>query len=512
MSASKSTCSLDPIPTILLKSVLPDLLNVITKITNESLSSGIFPCELKTALVKPVLKKASLDCNVFKNYRPVSNIPFLSKVIEKAVSQRLITYLSENNLLEEFQSAYKVKHSTETALLEVQNQILTSLDRGDGVFLALLDLSAAFDTVEHAILLRFMEMSLGVCGTVLNWFSSYLSERTQQVSIENTVSESGSVLYGVPQGSVLGPIIFCVYILPLGKIIQNHGLKYHIYADDTQLLCPFPIHDPFPVLNKLELCVADIRAWMLKNQLKVNDDKTEFLVIASKSKQQHLPDSLSLQVGTSTVTASESARNLGVVFDKEMDMNAQVSSVCRSVHFHLRKISSIRHLLTTAATEKLVHSLISSRLDYCSVLLTGLPSYRVRRLQAAQNSAARVVSKTKKYDHITPVLQSLHWLPVEHRITFKLLLITFKILRDQAPAYLKVLLSLHVPGRSLRSANQQLLSVPVTHLKTYGDRTFAYAAAHMWNSLPLTIKSSSDVESFKSCLKTHLFKIAYCDT
>ena len=209
-------------------------------------------------------------------------------MIEKEVSNRLLSYMSTNDLLEEYQSAYKEKHSTETALLQVQNQILGSLDKGFGVFLALLDLSAAFDTVEHPILLQFMETSLGVSGSVLKWFKSYLSDRSQRVFIDNVASSHQSLLFGVPQGSVLGPIIFCVYTLPLGRIIKKHGVKYHIYADDTQLHCPFDIHDPLPVLNKLQACISDIRAWMIQNQLKINDEKTEFLVIASKSKQQFL--------------------------------------------------------------------------------------------------------------------------------------------------------------------------------------------------------------------------------
>ena len=355
----------DPIPTPLLKEVLPQLLPFITQIVNESLSSGIFPLELRTALVNPLIKKASLDPNNYKNYRPVSNIPYLSKVIEKIVSHRLLSYLSKNNLLEEYQSAYKAHHSTETALLEVQNHLLSAVDKGQGVFLALLDLSAAFDTVPHDTLLNFMEKSLGICGIPLKWFSSYLSERTQKVSIGNAISQPTSLSFGVPQGSVLGPIIFCLYTLPLGRIIQSHGLMYHIYADDTQVHCPFNITDPTPSLKKLELCIADIRSWMLQNQLKINDDKTEFLIITSKQKKNSLPCSLKLRMGSCDVLPSKMARNLGVIFDNELRMDHQIANMCKGMHHHLRTIGSIRHLLTIDATEKLVHAIISSRLDYC---------------------------------------------------------------------------------------------------------------------------------------------------
>ena len=186
----------------------------------------------------------SLDLNLYKNYRPVSNTPYLSKVIEKIIIHRLLSHLSKNNLLEEYQSAYKAHHTTKTALLEVQNHLLSAVDKGQWAFLALLDLSPAFYTVLHDTLSDFMEKSLGICGIPLKWFSSYLSERTQKLSIGNTISQPRSLSFGVPQGSVLGLIIFYLYTLHFGQIMQSHGLMYHIYADDIQVHCPFNITDP----------------------------------------------------------------------------------------------------------------------------------------------------------------------------------------------------------------------------------------------------------------------------
>ena len=374
--------------------------------------------------------------------------------------------------------------------------------------MALLDLSAAFDTVEHDILHNFIETSLGISGSALQWFQSYLTERTQKVIVQNTQSDSKNLLYGVPQGSIMGPLIFCVYTLPLGRIIRSHSVKYHIYADDTQLLCPFQKEDPYSALKKLESCVADIRVWMLRNQLKINDDKTQFLVLTKKS-QKHMSSNFVLQVGSCSVAPSATARNLGVMFDSNMSMDAQISSICKSVHFHLRKIGSIRHLLSSEATSMLVHSLISSRLDYCNVLLQGVPSCKLQRLQSVQNCAARIVSKCGKYDHITPILCSLHWLPVKERIMYKLILMAYKALHGLAPLHIQNLVSVPQVSRSLRSANRLLLSVPSSNLKSYGDRSFTVAAANEWNKLPVTLKASTSVDIFKSGLKTYLFKSAY---
>ena len=245
-------------------------------------------------------------------------------------------------------------------------------------------------------------------------------------------------------------------------------------------------------------------SWMLLNQLKINDNKTEFLVIASKQKRHLLPQNLNLQVGACSVVPSKSAKNLGVAFDEQMKMDNQISEVCRSIHFHLKTVKSIRHLLTTDATEKLVHALISSRLDYCNSLLAGQPDCKYKRLQSLQNAAARVVSRVGKYDHITPVLKNLHWLPVEQRVIFKILLLTYKILHDTGPIYLKKFVTCYTPERDLHSSKLMLLVIPNVHLKTYGERTFAYAAAKAWNNLPMSVKECSTIDSFKNKVKTFI--------
>ncbi len=181
--------------------------------------------ELKSAIIHPLIKKPSLDPEILKNFRPVSNLSFISKVIEKVVAARLQDHMNANNLLDPMQSAYRAGYSTETALLRVHNDIVSSVDNGKGVFLVLLDLSAAFDTVDHEILLKFLEDYIGLDGSVLKLFDSYLSGRTQCVSISGVLSEFSDLLYGVPQGSVLGPIEFCIYTTALGAIFR---LQYSI--------------------------------------------------------------------------------------------------------------------------------------------------------------------------------------------------------------------------------------------------------------------------------------------
>ncbi len=259
------SCSLDIIPTWLLKQCLPSIVQPLTAIINMSLKSGVFPKALKEAIVSPIIKKASLDPNELKNYRPVSNIKCFSKVIEKCVMSQLYDHMSENQLLDPYQSAYKPKHGTETALLKVKNDILSSLDKHKAVFLILLDLSAAFDTIDYDILSHRLSQSLGITETTNKWIMSYLTERTSQVCISGQRSSKHTMDFGLPQGSVVGPGMFSYYTYPLGKIIQKHKLSYHIYADDTQLYIDFDPRKPgdtVSALHKIQACVKDIKLWM----------------------------------------------------------------------------------------------------------------------------------------------------------------------------------------------------------------------------------------------------------
>lgn len=272
----------------------------ITAIINKSLSSGIVPPEFKRAIVTPILKKPTLDQNDLKNYRPVSNLSFLSKLLEKVVIQQTLKHLETNNLAEPFQSAYRKCHSTETALLKIMNDLLIAADRKECSLFTLLDLSTAFDTIDHEILLQRLEISFGFSGTVLNWFRSYVSGRYQTVSAAEKTSEPAPLSFGVPQGSVLGPLLFVIYTQPLGKLISNLGLSYHFYADDTQMYSSSCSPNCDLLISNTQTCVQAIKSWMDSNKLKLNQDKTEIMFIKSSNRvSSAIPESVNL--GNDTV-------------------------------------------------------------------------------------------------------------------------------------------------------------------------------------------------------------------
>ena len=512
MKAPSKTCILDPIPTALLKSCIDELLPITHKVVNLSLTTGVMPNLYKHAIVIPLLKKPGADL-VFKNFRPVSTLPFMSKIIEKAVSQQLSEHVTKYELSEELQSAYKSKHSTETALIKIMNDILLETDSQNVVVMAFLDLSAAFDTVDHSILLTRLETLFGVQKSALNWFRTYLIGRTQSVHIDGCTSKSKTLECCVPQGSGLGPDLYCKYSLPLGIIIRIFLILFHMYADDSQLykgVNPNNSDEQRSTVELLQSCIAEISSWMSSNKLKLNEEKTEFL-IAGTPKQRSKVIIDSLNVGGVDIKATDCVRNLGVLIDEDLSMKNQVYAICKSCYHHLRSISSIRPYLTREAAKTVVHSVITSRLDYCNAILVGIPEYLVLKLQRVQNWAARIVFNLRKYDHITPSLKALNWLPVEKRIKFKINVITFKALKGEAPTYIKAMLEYHQSARSTRSSRKQfILEEKRSKLVTMGDRAYSIVAPKYWNNLPDDIRDLNlSLDIFKKRLKTLYYVQAY---
>ena len=435
----------------------------------------------------------------------------MSKVLEKVVAKRLLDHMELHNLHEIMQSAYKQLHSTETALVRVQNDILNHLDDKKGVILVLLDLSAAFDTIDHDTLFHQLHHRLGLSDIALQWFKSYLSGRTQSVSIENSSSKPTPLQFGVPQGSVLGPLLYTIYTLPLGDILREAGISYHLYADDTQLYLSFNIKDHSSqqeCLEDMQQCVSKIKSWMTCNKLKLNDEKTEVMFMSSRHYHKSI-DLNGFAVDSVIIEPATSVRNIGVIFDNIMTMKDQVTAVCKSSHFHLRNIGRIRKCITYEACEKLIHAFVTSRLDCCNATLYGLPDIQYNRLQRVLHIAARILTLIPPSRHITPILKKLHWLPKEQRVEYKIILLTFKALHDLAPHYLQELLKPYPTPRPLRSGDDNLLDIPKTRTKTYGDRAFSYAAPKLWNELPEHMRSISEIAPFKKELKSFLFSAAY---
>ena len=432
-------------------------------------------------------------------------------MLEKIVARQLVSHLNSAGLLPSLQSAYRANHSTETAVLKVLSDILPDIDSGDLSALVLLDLSAAFDTVDHEILLRRLDTSFLVSGTPLHWLKSYLTNRRQHVRVRSTSSPSSRMLCGIPQGSVLGAILFLIYGGDLQRLIEEHGLRPHLYADDSEIYGSCRPSMYLELQTRISACIDDVAEWMRSNRLQLNSAKTEILWCASSRRLHQLPRTV-LRVGSDYVTPSVVVRDLGVLLDADVSMKSHVMRTVSTSFFMLRQLRSIRRSVPRAVLQSLVVSLVLSRLDYGNATLVGIPQNLLRRLQSVMNAAARLIYPSSRFDHITPLLKRLHWLKAKERIDFKVAVLVYKCLHGTAPPYLagELSRSADVQGRSrLRSASSSQLVVRRTSRSTLGDRSFVVAGPRLWNNLPQHVTSASSLQVFKNRLKTHLFKTSF---
>ena len=270
-------------------------------------------------------------------------------------------------------------------------------------------LSAAFDTIDHNILLDYLKSWFGLGGTVLRWFGSYLRNRCKAIKIGSTLSELSNLIYGIPQGSVLGPLLFSLYTTPLSKIIRLHPyIKFHFYADDTQLYIHLSHKNASSAVAKLNACLHDVQEWMSLSKLKLNPEKTEFIIFGSKAQRLKISSHFPVSILGSLLHLVDSVRNLGVWFDADFSFSEHIKRTCKACFLQMRDLRRIRKYLTPEVTV-----LVSSRLDYCNSLFRGLSGFNQHKLQSIQNTLARIVINHGKYAHVTPILKKLHWLPVK---------------------------------------------------------------------------------------------------
>ena len=412
----------------------------LLKLCPSVFSEGTFPT--KSAAVTPLLKKPSLDPDNPANYRPISNLNNISKIIDHLFLSQFYPHVTSSPNFNHLQSAYRPHHSTEIALLQTFDDIFCSADRSQSTLLVSLDLSTAFDTIDHSRLLSRLSTSFGVRGAALAWLTSYLTNRTQTVRIGSVTSEPSICLSGVPRGSVLGPIVFSLFISPIGQIVSDFGISHQQYANDAQLYISLKSATAGTSISNLETCLSTLHSWLCFNGL---------------------------------------------------------SLIFISDHFD----TSGARLLTTWLFQLLLHW---SNHDF----ITATPyfsachvSISTSSIQHVQNLAARLALNEWR-SPTQQILVKLHWLSIQSRIKFKICTLTYKLLSVNQPANLRSLITSYVPPRLLRSSDQCLLTQPRTRA-CIGQRAFSVCVPSVWNSLPLSIRLSPTLATFKRNLKTFYF-------
>lgn len=483
---------LDNIPARLLKEC-PDLISEsLTQIFNESIKTGIFPTDWKRARVTPLYKNSGERTDP-SNYRPISVIPVIAKLIERVVYNQLYKYLIDNKLLSQYQSGFRSLHSTVTALLEATDSWAWNIDQGLVNSVVFLDLKKAFDTVDHDILLSKLHF-YGIEDVALQWFESYLKNRSQACSVNGFQSTDLSITCGVPQGTILGPLLFLIYINDLPNCLSH--LIPRMYADDTSLT--YAGNDIDNINDNVNDDLKRVYAWLAANKLTINMSKTEFLLIGSRQRLLRFPASPHLTINDKPVTQVSSTKSLGVIIDENLSWGHHIQSISKKIASGISALKRIRYFVPRETLITVYNALIQPHFDYCSAVWDGCSKGLADKLQKLQNRAARIITFSNYDARTIDIFNSLGWVPLQQQRAFSKALIMFKTLNDLAPDYIssKFIDRSKVNKYNLRNTEHKLaLPLPRTN---YAKKSFSYSGGFLWNSLPNEVRTATTIKSFKS--------------
>ena len=470
----------------------------IATIVNSSFKYGKVPNDFKFSRVTPVYKSKGCK-NDMNNYRPISVIGHIAKVMEKVSQRQFLSYLLENDLIVVDQSAYRPSHNTQTALHRVVDSWIDNMSDGLLTGVCLLDISKCFDTINHELLIEKLSF-YGVKDIELKWFSDYLANRSQVVSHNNVLSQKNDVTIGVPQGSVLGPILFMIFANDLS---QNSGNgTCNLYADDTIAYCQgYTVHD---IQEKLQLCVSQLSGWYSNNKLSVNTTKCEVMLITSRHRS--ISDDLDITINGTSLNYVHCAKYLGMQIDGNLSWNTYIDKLCANVACKLNRLKRVKGTIQADILNKIYTTAIQPCIDYAISVWGQTSECNIKKIQRMQNYAARIV--TNNFDYINcrgiNIVKSLRWMNVKQRCKYFTITLMFKCIHGLAPSYLsdEVVMNCDVNMRNTRSHPMNVYVPSVS--SQFAKMSFKYAGAVAWNDLPFILKDIHDYYNFKSRLKQYI--------
>jgi hypothetical protein len=460
----------DAISRKLILHALPVIVYPLKRIFNASLRTGTFPSVWKHALVTLIYKSGEKNKPV--SYRPISLLALFGKILEYIVNQKIRSFLEENNRLPKTQSGFRLGHSTETALMKLFSDMCSAIDRKRIFMVLSLDFSKAFDTVDHAILAHKLEYH-GIRGTALNWFKSFLADRTQQIRVGDNLSRRFSVSTGVPQGAILSPLLFTLFTSDLPSCLQH--CSHYAYADDTQLAYDANTQDMSSAIQMMERDFENVVQWSSSNLLKLNVSKTEFFVAHSR---YITLQPVHLTLGGNLFEPKPCIRILGVLFDRNLTFENHANAISAKVTGFLRMLASRRKYLPRFTLKLLVNAYVSSRIQYCLSFLGTSPAV-LKRYQLLQNFAVRTIFGLPKFSHVSNLRESLDWRTVAEEADYRFGILMWKSIRGTSPAYLHIELENFAPTHEFDTRSEQLRRPPSNN--RYGDCVFGTRCVDFYN-------------------------------
>ena len=452
-------------------------------IINNSIVTETVPTSWKCAVVIPLHKKG--DPSQASNFRPITNVPAICKIVEKLVHQQITAYLDHYRLFSEDQHGFMARHSTTTALLTMTDQILTGMDQSEITLLALIDLSRCFDVVDHAALLTSLQQLQISTG----WIESYLTGHTQRVRLGDSLSDPRAIDVGTFQGSCLGPLLFNVISNNISCYIpsSSHGFRTFSvrYADDTQVAVTGP-RSKLPELQlALEAVLDTLCTWFSQHGMMVNAGKTELLLCGDRRQIVQITDNPQIQFMGETLHFSTSVKNLGVIMDQELSWDAHISAITKRCFGILIGLIHIRHIIPPSVLPKLVDALVMSHVRYCSPVYGSASRTNLAKIQKIINFAARVVSGRRKYDHVSDVIRELGWLRATDMVSYFDVCLMHNILSCGKPPQLRSWLSYNYEHVCRPTRQSQHLTLPKAR-NNHGKRRYVYRAADLYNRMAIT--------------------------
>jgi hypothetical protein len=501
MSITSYAVGVDDISKKMIMPIIDILLPTICYIFNFCLQNSVFPEAWKQALIKPIAKIA--DARGPNDFRPISLLCFLAKSLQKIIFNQIYNYVNDLNLLDQYQSGFRKKHSINTALLKITEDIRLAMGRGEVTIMVLLDYSKAFDSLNHNIL--FSKLSyLNFSKHVIDWFKSYLTGRTHAVVENNNKSSWHAINSGVVQGSPLSPLIFSLYIVDIGTVLKN--CFYHLYADDLQLYIHCKPENVTQTVNLINEDLERLFRWSSNHDLILNPNKTQTIIIGNENITNNLINIPKIVINNSEIDYSKYVKNLGILLDENLNWNKQISSVCQKVHFKLHQLYNFRASTPEETRIRLVKTLIMPILDQSDFVYCNISEQQLARLQVTQNKAIRYIFNIKRNEHITPYYSKILMLKMKERRELHMLSTTHKILHGYLPAYLNdmcVSMS-NVSDHDTRS-NAFSLRAPFVG-RDAPEYSFRVKCYRLWNVVPKVLCENLSSSFFKINIEKMLQK------